>query len=139
MSSMDIVDAYQNAIEEFGGTYYVRNSHISGISLRSHSRIGGYFVADSRYEMAMPEKDFTFDAFNRYIKDYLNAFTFPGQYLGVWYDNPTMRNCLVYLDVSVHFTNEYDAIRFARTHKQISIWDIGNHESIVVEPIPAVV
>lgn len=137
--SMNVLDAFQNVMDEFGGTFYVRNTQFHGIQLRDHTRMGGYFVADSRYEYVIPVSDFNYGTFKSYVKDYLNAFTFPGQYLGVWYDNPTRKNCLVYLDVSVHFTNIHSAMAFAREHNQIAIWDIANHESIVVSEHYAVV
>lgn len=52
-----------------------------------------------------------------------------GQYLGIWTDDSTGKR---YYDRSVYVSNLADAMKLAREHDQLSIWDNANNEAIPV-------
>jgi hypothetical protein len=127
---MDAFGAYMASVYYNGATYRVntKSNRKDDFVYSIPNKGSGFYVALSGFESIVPENDFTFDAFNKYVWDYRGAFQFNDQFLGIWNDGAG----LVYLDVTAHVSHESAAIRMAKTHSQLAIWDIANNSSINV-------
>lgn len=86
----------------------------------------GYMVSCERYEKTLKNNDFK--AFKKAFKEYIKVCKSLGGYVGAWFDNN-----IIYLDISYHYNNALNAIKYGKQQHQKAIYNITTKESIYIK------
>lgn len=129
-------DAIKNAVDNNNGITVKR---FERDTVKPFDKKHGFIVSDSQYSKELTT--LTFDDLKRYFDDNNVYFELTGLtlidwialtdlYFGVWFNSG-----VYYLDCNKHFNSLNDAVRFAREHKQIAIYDCERNESVLLKNI----
>lgn len=95
-------------------------------SVDGESPSGGYMVAkDNTVERVIKADQITDEAILDYVLDHFDKLNQPDAYLGGWVDEGK-----VYLDISYNVKDREEALRMARKHDQLGIYDLNSGETI---------
>lgn len=94
------------------------------------SKQTGYFVSLQGYEENIYSPFLSYIV-PQYLQKHQYILTHKGNYLGCWVDTYT------YLDVSVHASTIYEAIKLAKQHKQKGIYDNLRKQTILMDSFKA--
>lgn len=113
---------YRDAIRAHGG-FTVRN-HIGD------GPVAGYMVSlNKSTERTHPDDSFDDADVERYRQEHAAELAAENAYLGAWHHDGK-----VYLDVAHHFPDVESAMRAAREHDQLAIYDLGHGVEIATTP-----
>ncbi len=120
---MDTKEILQYVLEYGGITY----------DCLSNNRIGhtfGYYVSLNNLSKGIFLRELCIREIETYIFLNNTYLQLPNKFFGIWIDETSG---IVYLDISIHIPGLEQALNFARSNKQLAIWDCANKIEIKTE------